>query len=618
MHQARGTSDANKHTRHSSPPRTRSTASKRSRSSRSLIKSALLFSLVASATPTANAAAQCVSLSGSQICPAFNVSSISTDSSLVAQFPFLAFVSDTGSFDQQLKQYITTNYAQQKYQQLLGCSTVDLKNTSMLYARYTASTLCNAIIQNSKTPCSLSDSDSRPLCADTCAQFAMSEQEIISSPATCGTPGSNANDQIRADFTNCALPANSLSGQCITGVQNENDDCGYSTNLNGLCSYCAASSPNATDSCCANSNVSHRCSNVHLPSTTSMPPLFGTTTTTATVQPTNASSSASAAAAGKHSKSGLSGGQIAGIVIGSVLGAALLLGLLIFCCMWRRKRGSEQSNVFNQPSTARRPTEAMAYNPVPSETPNDFPQGFEPLPGARVARMSALEAPSTDSPQRQRPSIRGEFSNSERHYQERSSSDYYGDSPGSIGVPRGPIPAGKRNGSLSSGSFLGRGEEVTSPESNSNGQYSSPEGVASAQSEQLSSFKDYYSQDEIHTNDKVAVLWAYSPRAPDEFELERGDMLKIVGIWDDGWATGVRLSERAEEWDASRKILRDSGVSNVTGQVESSPAAGSEIRAFPLVCVCLPEHWKKTLEADISTDTGSSGGPLPILGQGHV
>jgi len=38
----------------------------------------------------------------------------------------------------------------------------------------------------------------------------------------------------------------------------------------------------------------------------------------------------------------------------------------------------------------------------------------------------------------------------------------------------------------------------------------------------------------MHPGDKVAVLWAYAPRAPDEFELDRGDMIKIVGIWDDG------------------------------------------------------------------------------------
>jgi hypothetical protein len=133
--------------------------------------------------------------------------------------------------------------------------------------------------------------------------------------------------------------------------------------------------------------------------------------------------------------------------------------------------------------------------------------------------------------------------------------------------------------------------------------------MTSQQSEQLPFFKDYYSQDEIHPGDKVATLWAYQPRAGDEFMLERGDMLKVVGIWDDGWATGVMVDERADEWDEKRNAQRDSGVSNTSGRRDPSPAVNGEIKAFPLVCVCLPEHWKKTIEGDGSTETGSSGAP---------
>jgi hypothetical protein len=122
--------------------------------------------------------------------------------------------------------------------------------------------------------------------------------------------------------------------------------------------------------------------------------------------------------------------------------------------------------------------------------------------------------------------------------------------------------------------------------------------VASGQSEQLPYFRDYYSQDDIHANDRVAVLWAYQPRAGDEFELDRGDMLKIVGIWDDGWATGVRINDRAEDFDAKHNVQRDSGVSNGSERRGSSPPPRGEIKAFPLVCVCLPQHWRKIIEGD--------------------
>ena len=124
---------------------------------------------------------------------------------------------------------------------------------------------------------------------------------------------------------------------------------------------------------------------------------------------------------------------------------------------------------------------------------------------------------------------------------------------------------------------------------------------------QLTFFKDYYSEDRIHPNDKVATLWAYQPRAEDEFKLERGDILKVVGIWDDGWATGIRLNERAEDYDGKHKAQRDSGVSNRSGR--DSPPPSGELKAFALVCVCLPEYWKQTIEEDALLDNEASSPP---------
>jgi hypothetical protein len=183
-----------------------------------------------------------------------------------------------------------------------------------------------------------------------------------------------------------------------------------------------------------------------------------------------------------------------------------------------------------------------------------------------------------------------------------ASPDSYNQSPDSnrsltVGAPP------KREGSLSN-----HGDSDHSSPNSGGDQFSSPEGVASGQSEQLQFFKDYYSQDEIRPNDTVATLWAYQPRANDEFELERGDMLKVVGIWDDGWATGVKLTENVEQWEARRNVQRDSGVSN--GSRRSGLGGESEIKAFPLVCVCLPQHWRKTIDGD-TTDTGGSLGPPP-------
>jgi len=350
---------------------------------------------------------------------------------------------------------------------------------------------------------------------------------------------------------------------------------------------------------------------------------FSTTlpTSTATSTPSSLSASPTGTATASTSNKGLSGGAIAGIVVGAVVGTALLIGLIVLLVLClRRRRGSQSGSVFNQPSPARR-GQSMTYNTAGATA---TPEGYEVLPGGRIARMSALEGHSGDSPPRGETAAIGAggaaagaaagYAVGRRRNHDQSSSDEYGDSPISNnqgGILR-PPPTGRRNGSLSSNSVLGEGDPQ-SPHSGSGGDMSSPQGMASQQSEQLPFFKDYYSQDEIHPGDKVATLWAYQPRAGDEFALERGDMLKVVGIWDDGWATGVMIDERADEWDAKRNAQRDSGVSNTSGRRDESPAASGEIKAFPLVCVCLPDHWRKTIEGDGSTETGSSvpGQPGP-------
>lgn len=216
---------------------------------------------------------------------------------------------------------------------------------------------------------------------------------------------------------------------------------------------------------------------------------------------------------------------------------------------------------------------------APQSGTQELPPDYGPQPGGRVARMSALEGNSSDSPSYGAAAVAGAGRGSNRRYGDTSESEgYYGDTPDSRDKSR--PTAGKRNGSLSSQSALGALDDISSP--NTEGQLSSPEGVASGLSEQLPFFKDYYSEDEIHPNDKVATLWAYQPRAGDEFELERGDMLKVVGIWDDGWATGVRIDERAEDYDGKHKAQRDSGVSNGSrGDLESPPPTG-ELKAFPV------------------------------------
>ncbi|KAI5842936.1 hypothetical protein DFP73DRAFT_88776 [Morchella snyderi] len=548
----------------------------------------------------------CISLSGSRTCPAYNESSISTSSSLTGEYPFLAYVSSTEQFDTQFEQYIKQDYAKNKYQNLFGCSNLTLSNTTELYARYTRSVLCSRMIQDSRTACSLTTAQSAPICADACAQFAISEQIIISNRGTCGSTNQDALGLIRSDFTICALPSDSLNSNCVPADENETTNCGYNDNLPGLCLYCATNSPNSTDTCCYNSNAETRCENVDLPTITSLPPIF---TTTAVSSSTSTSSSG---ASGSSGGSGLTGGQIAGITIGAVAGVAL--GVMLILLYRRRQRYGNSPSTFNQPSRQHR-TPSMTFNPVAATGVQA--QGYEVLTG-RIARMSALEGTGGASDiDLSSPGVIGGARRGHIRLVENSSSSDFGledsldnNQPRrySPGRPLHPPPR-DRNASLSSTSILM--SDNSSPVTRSDRDMSSP-GYSSPQSEQLPYFKDYYSQDDIHPGDKVAVLWAYQPRAADEFDLDRGDMLKVVGIWDDGWATGIRLNERAEDY-VSHRQLRDSGVSAHTSRASqrrsSSPPPGIEIKAFPLVCVCLPEHWQKTIDNDPqgSDFTGFSG-----------
>ncbi|KAJ6112942.1 hypothetical protein N7512_008266 [Penicillium capsulatum] len=469
----------------------------------------------------------CLSLSGSKACPAWGSASISTDSSQLNQF----------------------------YADLLGCQGLNTSALNDYYAQYTTSVICSSLIQNSISDCSLSGKQAEPLCAESCALKATSEERIIINSDLCSSIDKKTDYMglIRSRFEICAHPTDSLTGNCVDGSTNEPDNCGFASNTMGLCTYCDSSASSSSDTCCAASNAASKCDGVSIP------------TPTVTLQPIS-TSDAAAADAGTAGH-GLSGGQIAGIVIGSVAGAAILVALAALLLICRRRRRAQQTDAaLNQPNPQRKGSS-------PPMQQMDSPQAYNMVPAMFASAK----------------------------YSDSSDSEGFGASPGAMSKRIAPV-AGKRHGSLSSSSALAGLDSDSSPQSGTVNQYSSPEGVTSGQSEQLSYFRDYYSQDDIQAGDKVAVLWAYSPRAGDEFELDRGEMLKVIGIWDDGWATGVRLGERAEDYDISHREQRDSGVSSGSQRPGPSPAPSGEIKAFPLVCICLPQHWRKIIDGSVQED----------------
>ncbi|TGZ79204.1 hypothetical protein EX30DRAFT_350353 [Ascodesmis nigricans] len=503
--------------------------------------------LLVSSMLLSTASAQCVSLASSKICPAFKEAKVSTGSAMFGQL----------------------------YGSRFGCSNLTLSDTADKYARFTRTYLCSRMVQDSKDVCGLTDKAATPVCAETCANFARSEQIIASDPNTCGQSRQETLAMIRSDFAICSNPSESLAEGCISGIENEKENCGYSNNLPGLCLYCSQSTADSTDTCCYTAQAETRCQGVELPEISDLPPLI-----TDPADP-------------KKKSSGLSGGAIAGITVGTLVFVALVVGLLLF--FLRRRRNASEVGRFNQPPPGPRNQPSMSFATV---GPTSQGRGYEVLGGGRVARMSALETTETRDSAPASPAV---VLTHQRSRLAPSQSGTEG-SPGSHrrGSPGHPEPR-TRNASLSSTSIL---MDPNSPLSASE-KHSSPE-YGNPQSEQLPFFKDYYSSGDIHPGDRVSTLWAYSPRAPDEFELERGDMLKVIGIWDDGWATGILLPERAEDYIKHRE-KHDSGISasQKSNRRTPSPAVG-DIKAFPLVCVCLPDHWQKTIDSEAANAHVSS------------
>ncbi|KAI5806698.1 hypothetical protein DFH27DRAFT_354517 [Peziza echinospora] len=530
-------------------------------------------------------APKCISLASSKMCPAFNTSHISLENS--GKFPFLKFVSNTEQFDKEFERYIRTDYPVAKFQNEFGCVQESFSNTTNLYARYTKSQLCSAMIQESIKQCQLTPENAKPLCLEDCSLWASSEWQIVSDKDTCGETKVRYDDIIRSDFTICTLPDNTFKrGLCMNADLNEGDNCGFSENLPALCLHCQGGTVNSTETCCYEADVEKRCQGVKLPIIRDVP---------AGLLPTP-----SAVPESKKNKKAVSGGAIAGIVIG----AMIALAVIVFLIFWlrRRRQMNAQATYLNRPTPKRTtPERPVQYNnsnnPIPPVTPQN-------QSGGRIARMSALESNNT--------SITGPDSPPPMPLQERTSHRVINNTSGEFDLQDTPDtrrsakytgtpdhrplhpPPRDRNASLSSTSILVSDRNHSDSEKE-DGTLGSPV------SEQLPYFKDYYSKDDIHPHDKVAVLWAYSPRAGDEFELERGDMLKVIGIWDDGWATGIRINERAEDYVRAR-TQRDSGISasqlSRASMRPSTPTGNRDVKAFPLVCVCLPEHWHKTIEND--------------------
>jgi len=193
----------------------------------------------------------------------------------------------------------------------------------------------------------------------------------------------------------------------------------------------------------------------------------------ATALPESTSSSSSNNGGGGG---GLSKGAIAGIVIGSVLGALKLAFLFWFCCWRRRSRGG---HTMAQEYGIRK-GDGVAGGMRPWNTRHSSDDGASPI-----------------------------FNEKQKNSQD------------DIGTPNSQFVSGRLRG--------GR----TSLESST---YTSSSGEAR---NLVSSYRDHYSHKNIVPGTVVTAIYTYNANLPDELHLEPEDQVTINKIFDDGWASGT-------------------------------------------------------------------------------
>lgn len=146
----------------------------------------------------------------------------------------------------------------------------------------------------------------------------------------------------------------------------------------------------------------------------------------------------------------------------------------------------------------------------------------------------------------------------------------------------------------------------------------SPGGTEGSEAASVSVIADHYSTNAIHPQSDVVALWSYTPRLQDEMALERGDVVRIENLYDDGWALGRKMKTKVWDLPEERATERDSGIGTShresgstahrislereppttsrsdKGKEKEIPEAGS-IKAFPMVCVCHRDAWAEVL-----------------------
>lgn len=437
-------------------------------------------------------------------------------SNLSLSFPFFERVADVASFDRQFRRYFN-DYAQFRQTQLhdgLQCNETASRNATLQWSQTVLCGRFAASSYNAGCPSTRNQTTSL-VCRSTCDDFSQSEEQFVSNSSYC-TPTSELrprnlttvrNDTLDNDRQSCTSWTSLYSADnstCISGVDNE-ANCGWGFGISDqLCSYCNSANGKSIASCCYDSRTTLAgCAALGYPAAAVIRP-------TSTASRGSPSSTATGAQEGNDNNEDegthLSGGQLAGIVVGCVLGAlifgAILAWLLFRFCCGKRNRGAGGAPGSAGESEMQSDTAGMIAGAAaaPSTSPREKPYN--------------LSEDTTRMPS-----------------QEKYGGGGGGGSPG-FGSGSAAL-AGAGVGAVGAGGLAAAAAGSNSSRPLSETTTSGTDGRGTT----VSSVRCQYTGQEICPGDDIVAIYPYSAGLSDELDLvpESHEPLSVVRIYDDGW-----------------------------------------------------------------------------------
>ncbi|GAC71819.1 hypothetical protein PANT_5c00089 [Moesziomyces antarcticus T-34] len=465
-------------------------------SSRAVKMAAVALPAAILASTALAASDSCISLKGSSMCPSFQNNFV-RPSNLSSEFGFFDTVTDVASFDSLFQYYMTSQngYYNDKIQDGLGCNTTLAQNVTVQWQQ---TVFCSQFSEASFQSGCTAEVPPTLVCQETCNQFASSEEDIVDNTAYCRSTNelnpfqrSVRQDTLSNDYYTCtdySSLATTNVNSCATGIENEGS-CGFGYSIDQLCAFCDPAGGLTPPPCCSESRTDlSQCAQWGHPLAATIRP----TTTIATNVPGAAQSTAAAgASASANSATGqqlvsandqvFSKAELAGIIVGCCVGAALLGALLALLCFRRRgDKGDTEKNTI--------------YGDAANESHVERP-------------WIQSEEAMLKSPELGRPSTDAKFANA-------------------AGV-------GALTGAAAVAAAKGRDSADERPNSAMSG-----ETGTDGRGTTIPAVKDQYSSHDICPGETVVAIYPYNATLNDEITLQPDDVVTVQRLYDDGWALG--------------------------------------------------------------------------------